>query len=124
MYNIKSCTKSKLWTLDDYDASTWLVLWALVGRCQGCTSKAVPQRSGQITAEVIQHLEHPVLVEFSSQEAMAYLEKAIAFANLLHAVDMGGMEPMKSVLEDRCLYLRSNNAVEGNCAKELLQTSI
>ncbi|PNI57670.1 GATC isoform 3, partial [Pan troglodytes] len=30
---------------------------------------------------------------------------------------------MESVLEDRCLYLRSDNVVEGNCADELLQNS-
>lgn len=80
-------------------------------------------RSGRITAEVIEHLERLALVNFGSQEAVASLEKAIAFADRLRAVDTDGVEPMDSVLEDRCLYLRSDNVVEGNCAEELLQNS-
>eukprot|EP00069_Balaena_mysticetus_P001282 bmy_15178T0 len=63
------------------------------------------------------------LVDVSSQEAVARLEKAIAFADRLRAVDTDGVEPKESVLEDRCLYLRSDNVVEGNCAEELLQNS-
>nr|XP_012420820.1 PREDICTED: glutamyl-tRNA(Gln) amidotransferase subunit C, mitochondrial-like [Odobenus rosmarus divergens] len=94
-----------------------------VGWRRGFTSKADPQRSDRVTAEVIEHLERLALVDFGSQEAVARLEKAIAFADRLRAVDMDGVEPMESVLEDRCLYLRSDNVVEGNCAEELLQNA-
>ncbi|XP_029777897.1 glutamyl-tRNA(Gln) amidotransferase subunit C, mitochondrial [Suricata suricatta] len=81
------------------------------------------QGSGRVTAEVIEHLERLALVDFGSQEAVARLEKAIAFADRLRAVDTDGVEPMESVLEDRCLYLRSDNVVEGNCVEELLQNA-
>lgn len=90
---------------------------------RGFTSKADPQGNGPVSAQVIEHLERLALVDFGSQEAVARLEKAIAFADRLRAVDTGGVEPMESVLEDRCLYLRSDNVVEGNCAEELLQNA-
>ncbi|XP_037684758.1 LOW QUALITY PROTEIN: glutamyl-tRNA(Gln) amidotransferase subunit C, mitochondrial-like [Choloepus didactylus] len=82
-----------------------------------------PQGCGRVTAEVIEHLERLALVDFGSREAVMRLETAIAFADRLHAVDTDGVEPMESVLEDRCLYLRADNVVEGNCAEELLQNS-
>ncbi|XP_036908149.1 glutamyl-tRNA(Gln) amidotransferase subunit C, mitochondrial [Sturnira hondurensis] len=100
-----------------------LVLRVWVGGRRGFTSKAEPQGSGRITADVIKHLERLALVDFGSQEAVARLEAAIAFADRLREVDTDGVEPMESVLEDRCLYLRSDNVVEGNCAEELLQNS-
>uniref|UniRef100_A0A8C2VIH6 Glutamyl-tRNA(Gln) amidotransferase subunit C, mitochondrial n=1 Tax=Chinchilla lanigera TaxID=34839 RepID=A0A8C2VIH6_CHILA len=83
----------------------------------------IPQGSGRITVEVIEHLERLALVDFGSREAVARLEKAVAFADRLREVDTDGVEPMESVLEDRCLYLRSDNVAEGNCAEELLQNS-
>ncbi|XP_054568704.1 glutamyl-tRNA(Gln) amidotransferase subunit C, mitochondrial isoform X1 [Eptesicus fuscus] len=96
-----------------------------------------PRERGRITGEVIEHLERLALVDFGSQEAVARLEKAVAFADRLRAVDTDGVQPMESVLEDslvlprghlqllvcRCLYLRSDNVVEGNCAAELLQNA-
>ncbi|XP_034873035.1 glutamyl-tRNA(Gln) amidotransferase subunit C, mitochondrial [Mirounga angustirostris] len=100
-----------------------LGLRSWMGWRRGLTSKADPQRSGRVTAEVIEHLERLALVDFGSQEAVARLEKAIAFADRLRAVDTDGVEPMESVLEDRCLYLRSDNVVEGNCAEVLLQNA-
>ncbi|XP_011354176.1 glutamyl-tRNA(Gln) amidotransferase subunit C, mitochondrial [Pteropus vampyrus] len=103
--------------------AVWLGLRASVGGRRGFTSQAGPQGSGRLTAEVIEHLERLSLVSFGSQEAVEGLEKAIAFADQLRAVDTDGVEPMDSVLEDRCLYLRSDNVVEGNCAEELLQNS-
>ncbi|KAM9669389.1 glutamyl-tRNA(Gln) amidotransferase subunit C, mitochondrial-like [Dama dama] len=107
-------------------------MWALAVRLglravarerRGFTSKADPQGSGRVTGELIQHLERLSLVDFGSQEAVSRLEKAIAFANQLRAVNTGGVEPMESVLEDRCLYSRSDDVVEGSCAEELLQNS-
>lgn len=103
--------------------AVWLGLRARVRGRRGFTSEADPQGSGRITAEVIEHLERLALVDFGSQEAVARLEKAIAFADRLHAVDTDGVAPMESVLEDRCLYLRPDNVVEGNCAEEVLQNS-
>ncbi|XP_069850825.1 glutamyl-tRNA(Gln) amidotransferase subunit C, mitochondrial-like [Dipodomys merriami] len=109
----------------------WKEMWALVmwrglraipsGR-RLFTSREAPQ-GGRVTAEVIEHLERLALVDFGSREAVERLEKAIAFADRLRGVDTDGVEPMESVLEDRCLYLRSDNVAEGNCAEELLQNS-
>ncbi|KAF6081224.1 glutamyl-tRNA amidotransferase subunit C [Phyllostomus discolor] len=78
-----------------------LVLRAWAGGRRGFTSKAEPQESGRVTAEVIEHLERLALVDFGSQEAVARLETAIAFADRLREVDTDGVEPMESVLEDR-----------------------
>ncbi|XP_075390440.1 glutamyl-tRNA(Gln) amidotransferase subunit C, mitochondrial [Tenrec ecaudatus] len=94
-----------------------------LGGCRLFTSKIGPQGSHRITAEVIEHLERLALVDFGSREAVARLEKAIAFADRLHEVDTDGVEPMESVLEDRCLYLRSDDVKEGNCVEKLLQNS-
>ncbi|XP_059961388.1 glutamyl-tRNA(Gln) amidotransferase subunit C, mitochondrial-like [Mesoplodon densirostris] len=101
----------------------WLGLRALAGGRRGFTSKADPRGSRRVTAELIKHLEWLALVDFGSQEAVARLEKANTFNDWLRAVDTDRVEPKESVLEDRCLYLRSDSVVEGNCAEELLQNS-
>lgn len=85
--------------------------------------RLVPQGTGRVSAAVVEHLERLALVNFSSREAVDRLEKAVAFADQLHAVDTDGVEPLESVLEDRCLYLRSDKVAEGGCAEELLQNS-
>ncbi|KAM6155750.1 LOW QUALITY PROTEIN: glutamyl-tRNA(Gln) amidotransferase subunit C, mitochondrial [Rhynchocyon petersi] len=100
-----------------------LGLRAPLAGCRAYTCKAGPQGSGRVPAEVIEHLERLALVDFGSREAVARLEKAIAFADRLRGVDTDGVEPMESVLEDRCLYLRSDEVLEGNCTEELLQNS-
>ncbi|XP_059104818.1 glutamyl-tRNA(Gln) amidotransferase subunit C, mitochondrial isoform X2 [Peromyscus eremicus] len=87
------------------------------------TARLAPQGGGPVPAAKIEHLERLALVNFGSREAVARLEKAIAFADQLHAVDTDGVEPLESVLEDRCLYLRSDHVAEGNCTEELLQNS-
>nr|XP_012612042.1 glutamyl-tRNA(Gln) amidotransferase subunit C, mitochondrial isoform X2 [Microcebus murinus] len=83
--------------------AVWLGLRAPLGGRRGFTSKADPQGSGRVTADVIEHLERLALVDFGSREAVARLEKAIAFADRLHAVHTDGVEPMESVLEDSAL---------------------
>ncbi|XP_005396566.1 PREDICTED: glutamyl-tRNA(Gln) amidotransferase subunit C, mitochondrial [Chinchilla lanigera] len=103
--------------------AVWLAFRGGLGRRQAFSTKANVQGSGRITVEVIEHLERLALVDFGSREAVARLEKAVAFADRLREVDTDGVEPMESVLEDRCLYLRSDNVAEGNCAEELLQNS-
>nr|XP_044988962.1 glutamyl-tRNA(Gln) amidotransferase subunit C, mitochondrial [Jaculus jaculus] len=87
------------------------------------STPAAPQEGGRVSAELIEHLQRLALVDFGSREAVARLEKAIAFADRLHAVDTDGVEPMASVLEDRCVYLRADNVGEGSCAEEVLQNS-
>ena len=73
--------------------------------------------------EVGQILEPLALADFGSGGAVARPEKAIAFAYRLCAVATDRVGPVRSVLEDGCLCLRSDNVVEGNCAEELLQNS-
>ncbi|XP_065273782.1 glutamyl-tRNA(Gln) amidotransferase subunit C, mitochondrial isoform X2 [Emys orbicularis] len=84
-----------------------------------------PRRRGRkkVTVEVLDHLERLALVDFRNWEGVQRLEKAIQFADQLHAVNTEGVEPMDSVLEDRCLYLREDNITEGNCSEELLRNA-
>ncbi|XP_051489652.1 glutamyl-tRNA(Gln) amidotransferase subunit C, mitochondrial isoform X2 [Apus apus] len=76
-----------------------------------------------VTVEVLEHLEHLALVDFRDAEGVERLRKAIRFADRLHEVNTDGVEPMDSVLEDRCLYLREDDVTEGNCTKELLKNA-
>uniref|UniRef100_A0A670JTD9 Uncharacterized protein n=1 Tax=Podarcis muralis TaxID=64176 RepID=A0A670JTD9_PODMU len=54
----------------------------------------------KVTLELLDHLERLALVDFRNQEGVERLEKAIEFAEKLHAVNTDGVEPMDSVLED------------------------
>ncbi|KYO31697.1 glutamyl-tRNA(Gln) amidotransferase subunit C, mitochondrial [Alligator mississippiensis] len=83
--------------------------------------KPLPQK--KVTMELLDHLERLALVDFRNWEGVERLEKAIQFADQLHEVNTEGIEPMDSVLENRCLYLRGDNITEGNCTKELLQNA-
>nr|XP_034955027.1 glutamyl-tRNA(Gln) amidotransferase subunit C, mitochondrial isoform X2 [Zootoca vivipara] len=83
--------------------------------------EAGAHRNKKVTLELLNHLERLALVDFRNQEGVERLEKAIEFAEKLHAVNTDGVEPMDSVLEDRYLYLREDEVTEGNCAEELLE---
>ncbi|XP_030593592.1 glutamyl-tRNA(Gln) amidotransferase subunit C, mitochondrial [Archocentrus centrarchus] len=76
-----------------------------------------------IPADLVDKLERLALVDFRTKQGVACLEKAIRFADQLHAVDTTGVEPMDSVLEDRALHLREDAVIEGDCAEKLLQLS-
>ncbi|KAM6247235.1 glutamyl-tRNA(Gln) amidotransferase subunit C, mitochondrial isoform 2-T2 [Porphyrio hochstetteri] len=76
-----------------------------------------------VTVAVLDHLEHLALVDFRDAEGVERLQKAIQFADQLHEVNTDGVEPMDSVLEDRCLYLREDDVTEGNCTNELLKNA-
>ncbi|NXP70095.1 GATC amidotransferase, partial [Ramphastos sulfuratus] len=76
-----------------------------------------------VTVEVLDHLERLALVDFRDSEGVERLQKAIQFADQLHEVNTDGVEPMDSVLEDRCLYLRGDDVTEGNCTKELMKNA-
>ncbi|XP_030073997.1 glutamyl-tRNA(Gln) amidotransferase subunit C, mitochondrial [Microcaecilia unicolor] len=73
-----------------------------------------------VTMEMIDHLEHLALVDFRNQEGVQRLGKAIQFADELHGVDTTGVEPLVSVLEDRCLCLQDDEVVRGSYAELLL----
>ncbi|XP_009641172.2 glutamyl-tRNA(Gln) amidotransferase subunit C, mitochondrial [Egretta garzetta] len=77
----------------------------------------------KVTVEVLDHLERLALVDFRDAEGVERLQKAIQFADQLHEVNTDGVEPMDSVLEDRCLYLREDDVTEGNCTNELLENA-
>ncbi|XP_043825777.1 glutamyl-tRNA(Gln) amidotransferase subunit C, mitochondrial [Dromiciops gliroides] len=96
------------------------------GRAQGGEPSAPPPEprlGGRVSAELIEHLERLALVDFRNREGVERLQAAIEFASQLRAVDTDGVAPMESVLEDRCLYLRADDVVEGNCVEALLQNS-
>ncbi|KAM6403713.1 glutamyl-tRNA(Gln) amidotransferase subunit C, mitochondrial [Rhynochetos jubatus] len=80
-----------------------------------------PQQT--VTVEVLDHLERLALVDFRDSEGVERLQKAIRFADQLHEVNTDGVEPMDSVLEDRCLYLREDDVTEGNCTNTLLNNA-
>uniref|UniRef100_A0A8D0HIX4 Glutamyl-tRNA(Gln) amidotransferase subunit C, mitochondrial n=1 Tax=Sphenodon punctatus TaxID=8508 RepID=A0A8D0HIX4_SPHPU len=82
-----------------------------------------PYLHKKVTMEVIDHLECLALVDFRNWEGVERLEKAIQFADQLHDVNTEGIEPMESVLEDRCLHLRKDKITEGNCPEELLRNA-
>ncbi|XP_050762838.1 glutamyl-tRNA(Gln) amidotransferase subunit C, mitochondrial, partial [Gymnogyps californianus] len=82
-----------------------------------------PPPQQKVTVEVLDHLEHLALVDFRDSEGVERLQKAIQFADQLHCVNTDGVEPMDSVLEDRCLYLREDDVTEGDCTKELLKNA-
>ncbi|XP_069475867.1 glutamyl-tRNA(Gln) amidotransferase subunit C, mitochondrial [Ambystoma mexicanum] len=85
--------------------------------------KTQPRKISQVTVQLIEHLERLALVDFRNREGVERLAKAIQFADLLHEVNTEGVEPMDSVLENRCLYLQADNVMEGNCAEELLRNA-
>ncbi|XP_068937494.1 glutamyl-tRNA(Gln) amidotransferase subunit C, mitochondrial [Petaurus breviceps papuanus] len=102
---------------------------ARVGSCRsaGRDSREAPppgpRPGGRVSTELIEHLERLALVDFRNREGVERLQAAIEFAGQLRAVDTDGVAPMESVLEDRCLYLRTDDVVEGGCVEELLQNS-
>ncbi|KAM9281821.1 glutamyl-tRNA(Gln) amidotransferase subunit C, mitochondrial [Morus bassanus] len=85
--------------------------------------RPTPTPKQKVTVEVLDHLEHLALVDFRDAEGVERLQKAIQFADQLHEVNTDGVEPMDSVLEDRCLYLREDDVTEGNCTNELLKNA-
>nr|XP_056715806.1 glutamyl-tRNA(Gln) amidotransferase subunit C, mitochondrial [Euleptes europaea] len=97
------------------------------GSPAGLSSVSSPQEEGRgkkkVTLELLDHLERLALVDFRNQEGVERLEKAIEFADQLHSVNTDGVEPLDSVLEDRCLYLREDDVTEGNFAEELLKNA-
>lgn len=57
----------------------------------------------QIPADLVDKLERLALVDFRTKQGLDCLREAIRFADQLHVVDTTGIEPMVSVLEDRCV---------------------
>ncbi|XP_057230192.1 glutamyl-tRNA(Gln) amidotransferase subunit C, mitochondrial isoform X2 [Malurus melanocephalus] len=98
----------------------WLRAWRVPPLPERWHSTLPPQK---VSVEVLDHLEHLALVDFRDSEGVERLQKAIQFADQLHEVNTDGVEPMDSVLEDRCLYLREDDVTEGNCTKELLENA-
>ncbi|XP_056186296.1 glutamyl-tRNA(Gln) amidotransferase subunit C, mitochondrial [Falco biarmicus] len=82
-----------------------------------------PPPQQKVMLEVLDHLEHLALVDFRDSEGVERLQKAIQFADQLQEVNTDGVEPMDTVLENRCLYLREDDVTEGNCTKELLKNA-
>ncbi|XP_032561294.1 glutamyl-tRNA(Gln) amidotransferase subunit C, mitochondrial [Chiroxiphia lanceolata] len=101
----------------------WVRAWRVPPRGHSGHGAHRPPPQQKVSVEVLDHLEHLALVDFRDSEGVERLQKAIEFADQLHEVNTDGVEPMDSVLEDRCLYLREDDVTEGNCTKELLQNA-
>ncbi|XP_042685009.1 glutamyl-tRNA(Gln) amidotransferase subunit C, mitochondrial [Centrocercus urophasianus] len=93
-----------------------------LGRGAVTASSAPPPQDG-VTVEVLDHLERLALVDFRDAEGVERLREAVRFAERLREVNTEGVEPMDSVLEDRCLYLREDDVTEGSCTAELLKNA-
>lgn len=63
---------------------------------------ALISQPAQVPADLVDKLERLALVDFRTKQGLVCLEKAIRFADQLHVVDTSGVEPMDSILEDRC----------------------
>ncbi|XP_046872744.1 glutamyl-tRNA(Gln) amidotransferase subunit C, mitochondrial isoform X2 [Hypomesus transpacificus] len=99
-------------------------MWSLVEmRRRQCSSHISNTKPAGVSADLVDKLERLALVDFRNQEGLVCLEKAIQFANQLHAVNTDGVEPMDSVLEDRSLYVREDTVTEGDHAEKLLKLS-
>ena len=57
--------------------------------------------AASIEADLINHLERLSLVEFGNKDGIDRLSKAVQFADTLLSVNVAGIEPMTSVLENR-----------------------
>uniref|UniRef100_A0A8C2YCD0 Glutamyl-tRNA(Gln) amidotransferase subunit C, mitochondrial n=1 Tax=Coturnix japonica TaxID=93934 RepID=A0A8C2YCD0_COTJA len=89
---------------------------------RGGTVRALRISDG-VTMEVLDHLERLALVDFRDADGVERLRDAVRFAERLREVDTEGVQPMDSVLEDRCLYLREDDVTEGNCTAQLLKNA-
>eukprot|EP00069_Balaena_mysticetus_P001433 bmy_15171T0 len=69
----------------------------------------------------MEHLQHLALMDLGSQEAYGTTGESHCLCGPAPPQITDRVEPMVSVLEDRCLHLGSNNVVE--CTEELLQIS-
>lgn len=85
------------------------------------TSKLPPET--KVDEVTISHLEHQALVDFSNQEAIRRLEKAIQFADQLSLINTNGVEPMDTVLENVSLYLRDDCVTDGNCRDKVMKNA-
>ncbi|XP_076048447.1 glutamyl-tRNA(Gln) amidotransferase subunit C, mitochondrial [Oratosquilla oratoria] len=79
----------------------------------------LPPRT-KITKAQVQLLEKLSLVDFANKEGTERLEEAIRIADHLCVVDTEGVEPMITVLEDRCLHMADDVVNIENQQDELL----
>ncbi|KHJ43620.1 putative aspartyl/glutamyl-tRNA(Asn/Gln) amidotransferase, C subunit [Trichuris suis] len=66
--------------------------------------------------DLLHLLEEQSLVRFDDKAALWHLQKAIEYANQLHAVDTENIEPLYTLLEDEALYLRADD-----CPSEMIE---
>lgn len=92
-------------------------------RLGAAAASSAPPPQDSVTVEVLDHLERLALVDFRDAEGVERLREAVRFAERLREVNTEGIEPLDSVLEDRCLYLREDDVTEGNCTAELLKNA-
>lgn len=82
----------------------------------------LPKR-GVVDSATIELLERLSLVDFNNQAGVDRLMEAVSLADTLQVVDTTGIEPMDSVLEDRCLRLRDDIVTDGNCKGDVMKNA-
>ncbi|KAK4310633.1 hypothetical protein Pmani_017820 [Petrolisthes manimaculis] len=76
-----------------------------------------------VDLRLVRHLEKLSLVDFGNREGIAVLEAAISQADQLSVIDTEGVEPMISVLENRCVPLSEDKVNEETLSDEVLACS-
>uniref|UniRef100_A0A5S6QYN8 Glu-AdT subunit C n=1 Tax=Trichuris muris TaxID=70415 RepID=A0A5S6QYN8_TRIMR len=78
-----------------------------------------------LDADMLHLLEEQSLVRFDDKAALWHLQRAIEYANQLHAVDTKNVKPLYTLLEDEALYLRADDCpVDMVERKELLSHAV
>ena len=73
------------------------------------SKKVTDSKESIIDSTTIEHLERISLVDFANVRGIERLEDAIRLADIIRTVDMTGVEPMYSVLEEETLSVRHDN---------------
>ncbi|XP_055335190.1 glutamyl-tRNA(Gln) amidotransferase subunit C, mitochondrial-like [Paramacrobiotus metropolitanus] len=83
----------------------------------------VEAKAAELTLDTVYHLEQLSLVNFSNQAAIERLASAIRYANRLRDVDISGVKPLYSLLENETLDLRPDEITEGNQREDVLRNA-
>ncbi|GAU97686.1 hypothetical protein RvY_08939 [Ramazzottius varieornatus] len=80
-------------------------------------------KRANLSLETIYHLENLSLVDFSSGAAIARLASAIRYADRLKDIDVSGVEPLFSLLENETLPLREDEITEGQQKEDVIRNA-
>ncbi|KAK3886753.1 hypothetical protein Pcinc_009128 [Petrolisthes cinctipes] len=80
----------------------------------------LPPKKTEVDLRLVQLLEKLSLVDFGNREGIAVLEAAISLADQLSVINTEGVEPMISVLENRCVPLSEDKVNDETLSDEVL----